>query len=87
MPSADTTTATTQQTDLWRLGFNHIADQLNDHIAEGTRKRWSATVLLVGSPTGPAWGNGFPDRSRNPFQGNRLYTNVVGTLVQQRPAR
>jgi DNA replication protein DnaC len=45
MPSADTTT-TTLATDLQRLGFNHTADQLNDLIAEATRKRWSATVLL-----------------------------------------
>ena len=46
MPSDDTTTATTLQTDLRRLGFSHTADQLNDLIAEATRKRWSPTVLL-----------------------------------------
>ena len=46
MPSDDTTTATTLQTDLRRLGFRHTADQLNDLIAEATRKRWSPTVLL-----------------------------------------
>ena len=40
------TTTTTLATDLQRLGFNHTADQLNDLIAEATRKRWSATVLL-----------------------------------------
>ena len=46
MPSDDTTTATTLQTDLQRLGFSHTADQLNDLIALATRKRWSPTVLL-----------------------------------------
>ena len=46
MPSDDTTTATTLQTDLRRLGFRHTADQLNDLVAEATRKRWSPTVLL-----------------------------------------
>ena len=45
MPSDDTTT-TTLQTDHRRLGFSHTADQLNDLIAEATRKRWSPTVLL-----------------------------------------
>ncbi len=45
MPSAETT-MTTLATDLQRLGLNHTADQLNDLIAEATRKRWSATVLL-----------------------------------------
>ena len=46
MPSDDTTTTTTLQTDLRRLGFTHTADQLNDLIAVATRKRWSPTVLL-----------------------------------------
>ena len=46
MPSDDTTTATTLQTDLRRLGFSHTADQLNDLVASATRKRWSPTVLL-----------------------------------------
>ena len=31
---------------LRRLGLNRTADELNDRIAEATRKRWSATVLL-----------------------------------------
>ncbi len=44
MPSDDTTT--TLQTDLRRLALNRTADQLNDLIAQATRKRWSATVLL-----------------------------------------
>ena len=46
MPSDDTTTTTTLQTDLRRLGLNYTADQLNDLIALATRKRWSHTVLL-----------------------------------------
>ena len=39
-------TPTTLETDLRRLGLNRTADDLNDLIAEATRKRWSATVLL-----------------------------------------
>ena len=45
MPS-DNTPPTTLATDLRRLGFNRTADDLNDRIAEATRKRWSPTVLL-----------------------------------------
>ena len=45
MPS-DRTALTTLATDLRRLGLNRTADELNDRIAEATRKRWSATVLL-----------------------------------------
>ena len=45
MPS-DRKTLTTLATDLGRLGLNRTADELNDRIAEATRKRWSATVLL-----------------------------------------
>jgi DNA replication protein DnaC len=45
MPS-DRTALTTLATDLRRLGLNRTADELNDHVAEATRKRWSATVLL-----------------------------------------
>ena len=45
MPS-DRKTLTTLTTDLRRLGLNRTADDLNDRIAEATRKRWSATVLL-----------------------------------------
>ena len=45
MPS-DRTPRTTLATDLRRLGLNRTADELNDRIAEATRKRWSATVLL-----------------------------------------
>ena len=45
MPS-DRKTRTTLATDLRRLGLNRTADELNDRIAEATRKRWSATVLL-----------------------------------------
>ena len=44
MPSDDTTT--TLPNDLQRLGLNRTADQLDDLIAQATRKRWSATVLL-----------------------------------------
>ncbi|MCY4637292.1 MAG: ATP-binding protein [Acidobacteria bacterium] len=39
-------TPTTLATDLRRLGLNRTADELNDIIAQSTRKRWSATVLL-----------------------------------------
>jgi DNA replication protein DnaC len=45
MPS-DRKTPTTLATDLRRLGLNRTADELNDIIAQSTRKRWSATVLL-----------------------------------------
>ena len=45
MPSDDTPT-TTLATDLRRLGLLRTADDLNDRIAEATRKRWSPTVLL-----------------------------------------
>ena len=45
MPS-DEAPPTTLETDLRRLGLNRTADDLNDLIAEATRKRWSATVLL-----------------------------------------
>ena len=45
MPS-DRETLTTLATDLRRLGLNRTADELNDIIAQSTRKRWSATVLL-----------------------------------------
>ena len=45
MPS-DRIALTTLATDLRRLGLNRTADELNDHVAEATRKRWSATVLL-----------------------------------------
>ena len=45
MPS-DRETLTTLASDLRRLGLNRTADELNDIIAESTRKRWSATVLL-----------------------------------------
>ena len=45
MPSADTT-PTTPATELRRLGLNRTADDLNDIIAEATRKRWSPTALL-----------------------------------------
>ena len=59
MPSADTTT-TTLATDLQRLGFNHTADQLNDLIAEATRKPAGAppscsnTSLATSSKTNTA---------------------------------
>ena len=45
MPS-DRKILTTLATDLRRLGLNCTADELNDIIAQSTRKRWSATVLL-----------------------------------------
>ena len=45
MPS-DRKNPTTLATDLRRLGLNRTADELNDIIAQSTRKRWSATVLL-----------------------------------------
>ena len=45
MPS-DNTPPTTLATDLRRLGLNRTADDLNDRIADATRKRWSPTVLL-----------------------------------------
>ena len=45
MPSDDTPT-TSLATDLRRLGLLRTADDLNDRIAEATRKRWSPTVLL-----------------------------------------
>ena len=45
MPS-DRKTLTSLATDLRRLGLNRTADELNDIIAQSTRKRWSATVLL-----------------------------------------
>ena len=45
MPS-DNTPPTTLTTDLRRLGLNRTADDLNDRIADATRKRWSPTVLL-----------------------------------------
>ena len=45
MPS-DRETLTTLATDLRRLGLNRTADELNDIIAQATRKRSSATVLL-----------------------------------------
>ena len=45
MPS-DRETLTTLATNLRRLGLNRTADELNDIIAESTRKRWSGTVLL-----------------------------------------
>ena len=45
MPS-DNTPPTTLATDLRRLGLLRTADDLNDRIAEATRKRWSPTVLL-----------------------------------------
>ena len=44
MPS-DNTPPTTLATDLRRLGLNRTADDLNDRIADATRKRWSPTVL------------------------------------------
>ena len=45
MPS-DRKILTTLATDLRRLALNRTADELNDIIAQSTRKRWSATVLL-----------------------------------------
>ena len=45
MPS-DNPPQTTLATDLRRLGLLRTADDLNDRIAEATRKRWSPTVLL-----------------------------------------
>ncbi len=45
MPS-DNTTPTTLPTDLQRLGLNRTAEDLNDLIAQATRKRWSPAVLL-----------------------------------------
>ena len=45
MPS-DNTTPTTLQTDLQRLGLNRTAEDINDLIAQATRKRWSPAVLL-----------------------------------------
>ena len=45
MPSADST-PTTLTTELRRLGLNRTADDLNDIIAQATRKRWSPTALL-----------------------------------------
>ena len=45
MPS-DNTTPTTLPTDLQRLGLNRTAEDLDDLIAQATRKRWSPAVLL-----------------------------------------
>lgn len=45
MPS-DETSPKTLENDLRRLGLHHTADSLDDRIAEATRKRWSAAVLL-----------------------------------------
>ena len=45
MPS-DNTTPTTLPTDLQRLGLNRTAEDINDLIAQATRKRWSPAVLL-----------------------------------------
>ena len=45
MPS-DNKTPTTLPTELRRLGLNRTAEDLDDLIAQATRKRWSATVLL-----------------------------------------
>ncbi len=46
MPSDNAPLTTTLATDLRRLGLLRTADDLNDRIAEATRKRWSPTVLL-----------------------------------------
>ena len=46
MPSDNAPQTTTLATDLRRLGLLRTADDLNDRIAEATRKRWSPTVLL-----------------------------------------
>ena len=45
MPS-DNTTPTTLPTNLQRLGLNRTAEDLDDLIAQATRKRWSPAVLL-----------------------------------------
>lgn len=45
MPS-DNNDPTTLATELRRLGLLRTADDLNDLIAQATRKRWSAAVLL-----------------------------------------